>query len=423
MLLTACGKDVTMRLDELAGEYVHLALAIDRHDPGFVDAYAGPPDWREEALAGDPVALPELAARIDRLQTALAGEDPLLTRVAFLSAQTRAFATRMRMLQGEQLPFSEEVEGLYGHIPRWYPQEALDEVHRQLAALLGVRSERDLAARLQAWEARFVVPRDRILPLFQTAAEVCRERTQSFLPIPADERLELALVSEKPWGAYNWYQGGGVSRIEINTDLPRRADDILHYVAHEAYPGHHTELTIKDRVLASGEGWVEFTVYPLYSPQSFIAEGGADLGVEMIFAPGEQQEYYRREVLPAIGRPDEDAALMLGVLRLKGLLDHATGNAALMLFERGASEDEVAAYLRRWALMTPAQAAKKLSFIQAYRGYVFNYRVGYELVRDFVTGGEASWENQRERYRFLWTSHVTPGLLRHWLAPVGDGSM
>jgi hypothetical protein len=114
---------------------------------------------------------------------------------------------------------------------------------------------------------------------------------------------------------------------------------------------------------------------------------------------------------------------MLGVLRLKGLLDHATGNAALMLFEQGASAAEAAVYLRRWALMTPAQADKKVAFIQAYRGYVFNYRDGYELVRAFVTGGEASWDNQRERYRFLWTSHVTPGLLRHWLEPVSDGSM
>ncbi len=412
-----------MRLDESAEEYVHLALAIDRHDPGFVDAYAGPPAWREEAARGEPVPLEELAARTARLQAELADQDPLLPRVTFLDTQLRAFATRLRLLQGEPLTFTEEVAGLYDHTPRWYPEEALVETHRQLAAVLGVAMNGELAARLQAWEARFIVPRERILPLFETAAEVCRGRTQSFLPIPAEEHLELALVSDQPWGAYNWYQRGGVSRIEINTDLPRRADDILHYVAHEAYPGHHTELTIKDRVLAAGEGWVEFWVYPLYSPQSFIAEGGADLGAEMIFGPGEQEDYYRQEVLPAIGRPDEDAARMFGVLRLKGLLDHATGNAALMLFEQGTSEAETSAYLQRWALMTPAQADKKVAFIQAYRGYVFNYRDGYELVRAFVTGGEASWDNQRERYRFLWTSHVTPGLLRHWLEPVSDGSM
>ena len=410
-----------MVLNDLAEEYVRLALAIDRSDPGFVDAYCGPAAWRDQAAAGDPVPPAELATRTDRLRTALADQDTLLPRVRFLTAQVRAFATRLRLLQGETLPFTEEVSGLYDHIPRWYPEEALAETHRRLEAVLPGRGT--LGPRLRAWEQRFVVAREQILPLFETAAAVCRERTRDFLPLPEQEGVELALVSEKPWGAYNWYQGGGRSRIEINTDLPRRADDVLHYVAHEAYPGHHTELTIKEQVLARGEGLVEYFVYPLYTPQSFIAEGGADLGIELLFDPAEEEAFYRERILPQAGSAGEDAARMLGVNRLRGVLDHANGNAALLLFERGATDAEAAAYLERWGLLSPEQAAKKVSFIRAYRGYVFNYRVGYELVRAYVTGGEASFEARRERYRHLWTSAVTPGLLLHWLAPPGDGSM
>jgi hypothetical protein len=410
-----------MVLNDLAEEYVRLALAIDRSDPGFVDAYCGPAAWREQATAGPVVPLAELAARTDRLRTALADQDSLLPRVRFLTAQLRAFATRLRLLQGETLPFTEEVSGLYGHLPRWYPEEALAETHRQLEAVLP--SSGPLAPRLRAWEERFVIPVERILPLFETAAVLCRERTRDFLPLPETERVELALVSDKPWGAYNWYQGGGRSRIEINTDLPRRADDILHYVAHEAYPGHHTELTIKELVLARGQGLVEYFVYPLYTPQSFIAEGGADLGIELLFDPAEEEMVYREHILPQAGLAGEDAARLLGVNRLRGMLDHANGNAALLLFQRGATDVEAAAYLERWGLLSPEQAAKKVSFIRAYRGYVFNYRVGYERVRAYVTGGEASFEARRERYRHLWTSPVTPGLLEHWLTPVSDGSM
>ncbi len=410
-----------MVLNELAEEYVRLALAIDRSDPGFVDAYCGPAAWREQAAAGPAVPLPELTARTDRLRTALADQDTLLPRVRFLDAQLRAFATRLRLLQGETLPFTEEVSGLYDHLPRWYPEEALAETHRQLEAVLPGRGP--LGPRLRAWEERFVVTPERILPLFETAAEVCREGTRDFLPLPEAEGIELALVSDKPWGAYNWYQGAGRSRIEINTDLPRRADDILHYVAHEAYPGHHTELTIKDLLLAHREGLVEYYVYPLYTPQSFIAEGGADLGIELLFEPAEEEAFYRERILPRVGLAGNEAARLLGINRLRGMLDHANGNAALLLFQQGGTYAEAAAYLERWGLLSPDQAAKKVTFIRAYRGYVFNYRVGYELVRAYVTGGEASFEARRERYRHLWTSPVTPGLLRHWLAPVGDGSM
>jgi hypothetical protein len=419
--LCACGKDNTMVLNKLAEDYVRLALAIDRHDPGFVDAYCGPAAWREEAAAGEPVPLAELAARTDRLRTALAAQDSLFPRVRFLDAQLRAFATRLRLLRGETLPFAEEVAGLYDHLPRWYPEEALAETHRQLEAVLP--GSGPLAPRLRAWEERFVVPAARILPLFEAAAEVCRERTRDFLPLPEAEGVELALVRDRPWGAYNWYLGAGRSRIEINTDLPRRADDVLHYVAHEAYPGHHTELTIKDLVLAHGQGQVEYFVYPLYTPQSLIAEGGADLGVELLFSPAEEEAFYRERLLPQAGMAGEQAALLIGVNRLRGVLEHANGNAALLLFERGAGDAEATAYLERWGLLSAEQAAKKVAFIRAYRGYVFNYRVGYELLRAFITGGEASFEARRERYRHLWTSPATPGLLRHWLAPALTDSM
>ena len=43
-------------------------------------------------------------------------------------------------------------------------------------------------------------------------------------------------------------------------------------------------------------GWVEFTVYPLFSPQSLIAEGTANFGIEVAF-PGDERVAFEREVL------------------------------------------------------------------------------------------------------------------------------
>ena len=35
------------QLNPIATDYVHLTLEIGEHEPGYVDAYYGPEDWRE----------------------------------------------------------------------------------------------------------------------------------------------------------------------------------------------------------------------------------------------------------------------------------------------------------------------------------------------------------------------------------------
>ena len=418
MLAAACGEKGDATLDRIATDYARAALALDRNDPGFVDAWFGPPEWKDEAEAGEPASLEELAARVTALRRELAGLDSTLLRVAFIDGQLTAMETRIRMLRGELLSFEDEVEGLYGHRPSRFPEEALADAHRRLETLLPGGG--DLADRLRRYDRTFLVPTERILSLFEIAAEECRSRASSLVPLPEQERLNLSLVSDRPWGAYNWYQGNGVSNIEINTDLPRRVSTLLHYVAHEAYPGHHTELSVRDVLLAQGEGWAEYTLSPLYSPQSFISEGGADLGIEMIFAPEEVADFYRSTVLPAAGIEGVDAELMLAIGRVRAELDHAAENAAFMLFSDGASDQEAAAYLQRWALMTAEEATKRVSFIRAYRGYIFNYRTGYEAVRRFVFGGDPSLSVRRQRFRHIWTTPVTPELLRRWTAADPD---
>ncbi|MFO7768539.1 MAG: hypothetical protein R6W82_06265 [bacterium] len=410
------------RLNGVGEEYVRISLAVDVRDPGFVDAYSGPADWREEAREAD-LSLEDLTERIRLLTRRIESEDAALPRVIFLKGQIRALDTRVRLLRGEEMTFTREVEGLYGFTPRRTPRTELLGVHAELEGL--VPGEGPLPHRVQAWDRRFEVPTERILPLFREAAETCRTRTRTILPLPPDEEVNISLVSDRPWNAYNWYRGDGVSSIEINTDLTRPADRILHYVAHEAYPGHHTELTLRDRLLAGEKGWPEFLVYPLYSPQSHISEGGANLGIEMIFTPGEVADFYRETVLPAAGLEGEvDVPRMLRILELRSFLGHAAENAAFMLFEEGAEEGEAVSYLQQWALMTPREAAKRVEFIRAYRGYVFNYRTGYELVRSFVTGDGADRTTRLERFRLLWTTPVSPALLTRWVEaarPAGSG--
>src|SRR3546814_16959183 len=48
--------------------------------------------------------------------------------------------------------------------------------------------------------------------------------------------------------------------------------------------------------LVKGRGWLEFSVYPLYSPQSLIAEGTANYGIDLAF-PDKTRPDTERDVL------------------------------------------------------------------------------------------------------------------------------
>ncbi len=65
------------------------------------------------------------------------------------------------------------------------------------------------------------------------------------------------------------------SVIQIATDFPVYIDSPVGLAAHEGYPGHHVYNILLEQNLVKDKGWIEYTVYPLYSPQSLIAEGTA----------------------------------------------------------------------------------------------------------------------------------------------------
>ena len=103
------------------------------------------------------------------------------------------------------------------------------------------------------------------------------------MTLPQAERFDLEYVNGTPWSACNWYKGGYRSVIQVNTDLPIAIDRAIDLACHEGYPGHHVYNANLERTLVKERGWVEFSLYPLFSPQSFIAGGSANFGVDMAF--------------------------------------------------------------------------------------------------------------------------------------------
>ena len=158
-----------------------------------------------------------------------------------------------------------------------------------------------LAERVDAFLDRFVIPNDRLEAVMRAAIAECRRRTLAHIPPPADESFALEFVTGRSWSGYNWYQGNYRSLIQVNTDFPVRLSRAVDLGCHEGYPGHHAYNMLLEEKLAHGRGWVEYMVYPLYSPQSFIAEGSANYGIELAFPGDERLAFETATLYPLAG--------------------------------------------------------------------------------------------------------------------------
>lgn len=387
LALLAAAPVAAAPLDDIAQAYVKLALEAGEREPGFVDAYAGPPEWQAAAKA-NPRTIPELIAAAKALkakaQAVPAAKLPPMEqrRRTFLIAQLTAAETRLRMDAGEHFTFADEADGLFGYRPTLKPLAEYDPVLQRIAAL--VPGDGDLATRVEAYQDRFVIPNDKLRPVMEAAIAECRRRTLPHLPLPAKERFELSFVTGKPWSGYNWFKGDARSLIEVNTDLPVRIDRAVDLGCHEGYPGHHVANTLIERDLAGKRGWVEFSVYPLFSPQSFLMEGSANYGIDLAYPGNDKATFEATKLYPLAGLNPADAAkyeeLRLAMNELAG----ARMTIAEMYLDKKIDREKTIALLQRYQLVGRARAEKSLSFMDGYRSYVINYGLGQDAVRAYV---------------------------------------
>lgn len=398
---------------ESVGEaYVRLALALDQHLPGYVDAYFGPPAWQEQAKMEGPRPLPELAQQASRLAVAVANVDTLaIQRQEFLARHLLAMQTSLRLLQAESMPLADEVEALYDVRPTWVEETLFEEAQRRLDDLLpaGDTLRERMALRKQALEVS-VEQVQQVLPLIQ---QHLRQLSRECFPLPEDESLDFTFVQNQPWMAYNWYLGGYRSRIEINTDLPLYINDLADLVAHEAYPGHHTELCLKDSRLVRQAGQVEHSLALLNAPSCAVSEGLATCALTTILPDEEWVAWHAEEIFPRVGLKHLDAQREQMIDQALEQLAGVGGNAAFLLHEQGAAAETVSNYLQHYGLLTEQEAHKRIEFLSSPldRSYIFTYYWGKRMLN-------ALFDLKQERsywYARLLTEAVTPTQIRQWL--------
>ena len=404
-------------MNRVAEAYVKLVLAVGQHDADYVDAFYGPPEWRREAEAHQR-PLSEIRAEAETLIATVAadrpgGDDLERLRHAYLLRQLQSMVARIEFLSGRRMSFDEESKALYDAVAPTHGAAHFQQILDQLEK--AVPGEGSLSERVEAFRQRFVIPRDRLDAVFKAAIDECRRRTAQHVELPAGESFVVEYVTNKSWSGYNWYKGGFHSLIQVNTDLPIFVDRAVDLAAHEGYPGHHVYNALLEQHLVRGRGWPEFSVYPLFSPQSLIAEGTANFGIEVAFPGAERTTFERERLYSLAGLGAATADRYAEVRDLLQQLGYAGNEAARGYLDGKLSRQDAEAWLVRYALMSPERAAQRVRFIEQYRGYVINYNLGQDLVREYIEkrGGTAGHPQQRwEEFAKLISSPRLPSGLR-----------
>ena len=225
-------------MNDIAERYVKLVLALGQHDADYVDAYYGPPEWKQQAESREG-SLDELAARRKRCSSAVGSRaGPSAEMERCVTTTSNGSSPRSTRASGCSRRAAVVRRGVEGALRRGGadaaritlpedPRPARKQLSRA-AVRCSSRYEEFRAVRDPARQARHRLQGgDRGMPRTNARA---REAARS-------ERFTVEYVTNKSWSGYNWYQGNFRSLIQVNTDLPIYIDRAVDLACHEGYPG------------------------------------------------------------------------------------------------------------------------------------------------------------------------------------------
>ena len=286
-------------MDSIAEDYVKLVLEIGLYDGDVVDAYYGSKEWKPAKESKQEIfPVENLISKTDSLLKKLKDiSDESFTeieklRYKYLNKQLIAVKTKIQMINGQKFNFNEEARLLYDADVPSFSEEYFSKLISALDKELP--GKEDIAERYLKFRKQFVISEDKLDKVFDTAITEARKRTLKYIKLPENENFKVEMVKNVPWGAYNWYKGNSFSVIQVNTERDVYIDRAINLACHEGYPGHHVYSVLLEKHLYNDLGWVEYSVYPLFSPQSLIAEGTANYGILVAF-PGESRVQFEKK--------------------------------------------------------------------------------------------------------------------------------
>jgi len=388
-----------MSITDISDAYIRLTLEAGTHEAEYVDAYYGPPAL-QAAAKENPRSLAQLIIETRALTAAI---DVALPSIKVVSERRRAVAlrgmliaadTRLQMLQGRKFAFNDEARGQFATVPELKPLAYYDAILANLETL--IPGDGPLSARVDAFNERYTIPKDRLQPVFDAAIAECKRRTAQYINLPAGETFVMEFVTGKPWSGYNYYKGNYKSLIQINTDLPIRISRAVDLGCHEGYPGHHVLNLMVEEQMARKNGWKEYEVNPLYSPTSVLSEGSANYGIDLAFPASERLAFERDILYPMAGLDPKSAQAFWQMQQMTEALSGARLTIAKMYLDGEITRSQALDLTQKYLLLSPARAEQSVKFTDHYRSYVINYGWGKDLVRAYIERGNP---DATERWR------------------------
>lgn len=403
LIIASCKTDSNeASIDTIAESYVKLVLEIGQYDNAFVDAYFGPEEWRPTEPKSEILPLDNFVQRTNKLiqqcEALLTANKPNLevARINMLIKQLISVRTKTEMISGKLYSFDEEAKLLYDAEPPHFPMSHFDELLKGLDDLLPGKG--DLSSRYNAFMKDFIIPKEKLDTVFRVAIDASRKITKNKFDLPENENFVLGYVTDKVWSGYNYFQGNAQSLIEINTDFPIYISRAVDLASHEGYPGHHIYMMLTEQNLVKTKGWFEFSVYPLFSPLSLIAEGSANYGIDVVF-PGDKRINFEKEYLfPLAGIDTSKAEKFYSVQEVMGKLNYARNEVARAYLNGDLSRENAIKQIEKYSLFTFEKAEQSVRFIEANRSYVINYNLGKDLVAKHVELNGGTYSNPDKRW-------------------------
>ena len=296
-------------------------------------------------------------------------------------------------------------------------QERYRAAHARIDEVLG--GSGSLAERMEAHRRADEIPPERLEECMHAFSSALRDTVRATYPLPDAETIVYEVVTDKPWSGFNYYEGDYRSTVAVNADLKQQMANLPRLVAHESYPGHHTEHCRKEAGLVAGLDQQEQTIFLVNTPQCLMAEGLADLALHAAVGPGWGR--WAAEIYADLGlRFDGERAEALS--EATAALADVRQDAALMLHDEHRDVDDVVAFLQRWLLVDDTRARQMLRFLSSplWRAYTSTYVEGYRLLRTWLDNRPAG-VGLTERFGRLLDEPLIPSALRVDRARIGLG--
>lgn len=371
-----------MALDKFGKEYLLLALRMGKLIEGFVDAYYGPPELSDLVDNEKPFSPNTLLESCKNLQNQLDEQNFIEDRIKFLRKTLGAIETSLSVILGKEIPFLEKIFKIYDIKPELFDDSEFYKLHAELDSIF--KGSGALSDRLNDFRVKHKLSINNLENIFKKVNKKIREKTYEAFPdlFPNEEEISIDFVNDKPWGAYNWYQGKFKSRIDINIDIPLDCIRVLRLLTHEAYPGHHTEHVLKEQKLYIEQKRFENSILLILAPESVISEGIGNTAADVLFSDYEKGSFILNELCHEPSNLDLD--LIISYYRSQGKMLKIFNNIAIHAHEDGWLDDELIKYALDFNLVPEEYIKQQLKFIRhpLWSSYVFNYVYGEILIKE-----------------------------------------